>query len=302
MGAADFARRAVFMDALAFWIIAALMTAGALAFVLPRLFAASVGGRIRSRTSMNAALMQGEIEELDREHAEGRISADELAQAKLDVERRLLAEAGDDARGAPGAVSPRAASIAIAVALPAFAFGLYAVFGDPDALSANRAASAAAESAADAPAARDALVRHLARNPRDGRGWTLLARTDFEADRFSDAAQAYARAIATPKVAADPSIWCEYADALGMAQGGSLAGKPRELIGRALALDPDHPKALEMAGSAAYEQRDYDAAAQYWSTLLARIPPDAPAHRELAAAIARAQRLALVAGPETRRR
>jgi hypothetical protein len=30
----------------------------------------------------------------------------------------------------------------------------------------------------------------------------------------------------------------KYADALGMAQGGSLAGKPRELIMRALAQDP----------------------------------------------------------------
>jgi len=294
-------------DSLVFWIIAAAMTAAALAFVLPRLFAHSVRSHVRSRAAMNAALLRGEIAELDREHAEGRLSDAEHARAKLDVERRLLAEAGTDAEVAPRpvapfAVSPRGVSIGIAVALPMFAFALYAVFGDPDALRMNRAASASAGSTADAPAGRDDLVRHLARHPRDGRGWTLLARTDFAADRFTDAAEAYAKALATPKVAADPSVWCEYADALGMAQGGSLAGKPRELIGRALALDPAHPRALEMAGSAAYEQRDYGAAAQYWSTLLARIPEGAPAHRELAAAVARAQRLALVAGPESRRK
>jgi len=290
------------MDSLAFWIIAALMTAGALAFVLPRLFAQSARNRARSRTSINVALMRDAIAELDREHSEGRLSAAEHERAALDVERRLLAETGDDAPGAPRAASPRAASIAVVVALPVFAFGLYAVFGDPGALRASRAALASAESPVNAPAVREELVRHLARNPRDGRAWTLLARTDFAADRFTDAAEAYAKAIAMPKVAADPSIWCEYADALGMAQGGSLAGKPRELVERALALDPGNPKALEMAGSAAYEQRDYGVAAQYWSTLLARIPAGTPAHRELAAAVARAQRLALLAGSETQRR
>ena len=112
------------------------------------------------------------------------------------------------------------------------------------------------------PVARDELVRHLARNARDGRAWVLLARMDFEADRFDDAAVSYQKALtASAKVAADAGVWCEYADALGMAQGGMLAGKPRELVMRALALDPAHPKALEMAGSAAYEQRDFAAAA-----------------------------------------
>lgn len=281
------------MDALAFWILAALMTAGALGFVLPRLFAGPARDRVGSRAALNAALLAGEIVELDREHAEGRLSATEHARARLGVERRLLSESGDDADVAPRSVSPRAAAIAIAIALPVLAFGLYAIFGDPDALRATRTAFGDAESAAEVPVRRDELVRHLARHPRDGRGWTLLARAEFGADRFAEAADAYAKALATPQVAADPVIWCEYADALGMAHGGFLAGTPRELIGRALALDPGHPKALEMAGSAAYEMREYGLAVRYWSALLARLPEGTPAHRELGAAVARAQRLAL---------
>jgi cytochrome c-type biogenesis protein CcmH len=119
---------------------------------------------------------------------------------------------------------------------------------------------------------------------------------DFEADRFADAAASYEKALATtPKVAADPGVWCEYADALGMAQGGALAGRPRELVMRALTLDPAHPKALEMAGSAAFEQQDFAAAAQYWQQLLAQLPASSLRHRELAAAIARAERLTLAA-------
>jgi cytochrome c-type biogenesis protein CcmH len=144
---------------------------------------------------------------------------------------------------------------------------------------------------------RDGLVRHLARNARDGRAWVLLARIDFAADRFSEAADAYAKALAAaPKVAADPGIWCEYADALGMAQGGRLEGKPRELIERALALDPAHPRALEMAGSAAYEQQDYEGALRNWRALLAKLPADSRERRELISAIERVEALTLAAG------
>ena len=137
--------------------------------------------------------------------------------------------------------------------------------------------------------ARAELVRHLERSPRDGRSWVLLARMDFEADRFADAATAYERALAAgSKVALDPAIWCEYADALGMTQGGSLAGKPRELVMRALAENPKHPKALEMAGSAAYEAGEYASAVRYWRELLLQLPQASREHAELAAAIARA--------------
>ena len=106
---------------------------------------------------------------------------------------------------------------------------------------------------------------------------------------FTEAAAAYASALAaTPTVGKDPGVWCEYADALGMAQGGTLAGRPRELVAQALAQDPAHPRALEMAGSAAFEERDYAAAARHWRTLLAQLPPASAEHRELAAAVARA--------------
>ena len=177
----------------------------------------------------------------------------------------------------------------------ALAFGLYAVFGDPAALEAGPPQRPRAPAApASLPARRDELVRHLARNARDGRGWVLLARMDFEADRFADAAASYEKALATsPKIAADAGVWCEYADALGMAQGGALAGRPRELVMRALALDPAHPKALEMAGSAAYEQRRFRVRRAATGGSSSRSFPSAPReHRELAAAIARAERLA----------
>lgn len=150
----------------------------------------------------------------------------------------------------------------------------------------------------DAAGYRAALARYLERHPRDGRGWVLLAMAELDAGRWGEAAAAFEKAVAvSPKVAADPAVWCEWADALGMAQGGRLAGRPTELIERALALRPAHPKALEMAGSAAYERRDFKQAVAYWQRLLPQLSAGSPAHGELSAAIARAERLARTALP-----
>jgi cytochrome c-type biogenesis protein CcmH len=284
-------------DALLFWLLAAAMAALAVVFALSGLLARRAPPARGRRTEMNAAIYRGELADLARERAAGRLTEPQHARAREEIERRLLADVAGERAAPPTAGPPRAVPYVMTIALPALAFGLYAVFGNPLAIGEGPAAATASTgNAGIVPPRRDELLRHLARNPRDGRGWVLLARVDFETDRFADAAASYEKALATsPKIAADAGIWCEYADALGMAQGGALAGRPRELVMRALTLDPAHPKALELAGSAAYELQDFAAAAQYWQQLLAQLPTSSARHRELAAAIARAERLTLAA-------
>lgn len=141
------------------------------------------------------------------------------------------------------------------------------------------------------------LLRLVRSDPGNGRAWVLLGFLDADAGRYAESATAFERALATSrKIALDPAVWCEYADVLGMAQG-TLAGAPTEAIIKALALRPGHPKALEMAGSAAYERRDFAAAAQYWRSLLPQLQEGTQPHRELSAAIERAQRLAATSLP-----
>ncbi len=194
-----------------------------------------------------------------------------------------------------GVARARSLALALVLLLPLFGLALYYWVASPDEPGAE--AQAALPPAPDFGINADADMRrlrtHLERQPRDARGWVILARLYADASRFEEAAQAYDKALAaSSKVAADPAVWCEYADALGMAQGGSLAGKPREFIDRALALNPNQPKALEMAGSSAYENGDYAAALGYWRPLLAAQEPGSQAYSELAAAIARTERLA----------
>jgi cytochrome c-type biogenesis protein CcmH len=283
----------------AFWLAIALMIAVALAFVLPRLVSRSPPGRGASRAALNADVYRGQLADLDRERASGALAPADYEASRADLQRRLLTDVTSDERPAARG-SGRAAATAIALLLPAAAIGLYFVFGSPEAIDVSPASVQASDlsPASDPAAFRRQLDAHLASNPRDGRALVALARLDMAEDRFAEAAAHFARALdVAPKLARDADVWCEYADALGMAQGGALAGKPTELIGRALAIDGRNARALEMAGSAAYERSDFRMAATYWKDLLAQMPPGTPTYAELATAIQRAERRAALSLP-----
>ena len=148
--------------------------------------------------------------------------------------------------------------------------------------------SALAATACAGIAAALALTVTPPAEPQDGRGWILEARRHMAADRFAEAARAYEAGLAASrKVAGDPLVWCELADAVGMGQGGRLAGRPAELVAKALALGPHHPRALEMAGSVAYEARDYPRAVVFWEQLLVQLAPGSAEHAQLSQAISR---------------
>jgi cytochrome c-type biogenesis protein CcmH len=160
------------------------------------------------------------------------------------------------------------------------------------------AAPASEATAVPAAAAYDELERHLKRQPRDGRALVFKARLDAEAERFELAVQGYAEALrVTPRVARDPGVWVEYAEARAMAQGGSLVGEPERLLQRALDLDARHAQALDLAGSAAWERGHYAEAAALWQRLLALTPPGSERHAALVKAIGRAEMLGKVSLP-----
>jgi cytochrome c-type biogenesis protein CcmH len=262
---------------LAFWSIAVLMTAGALAFVLPGLLVRRRMPPGRSRRDMNLTLWRQALADLDRDFERGLLPAGQFEEARRELLDRAAGDGvGESETTAVAERSERAplAAALVAVALPALAFGLYVAVGEPGVMNGD-------------------LEQHLADKPKDGRGWMLLGRREFENNRYLESAAAFERAVTVShKVASDPAVWCEYADAVGMAQGGRLSGKPAELIARARSFTPPHPCAMEMAGSLAYEKADYASAALHWRQLLATLPANEASHRELSAAIARAEKLA----------
>lgn len=281
-----------------FVVLASALTALAMAVVL---FGPRLGRRTAnvSRAAVNVEVLRQQLTELECDRARGLLDEGVFASARDELQRRLVTEAVAADAAPPARARSRAMLIAVAAVLPLAAIALYGVYGEPRLLRVPTAAALAAsiDSVADVDALAQ-LEAQVAAAPADGRAWVRLARLRMQRDLFEPAALAYARALeVSPKVAGDPQIWCEYADALGMAAGGRLAGRPREMIDKALALDARHPRALEMAGSAAYETDDFRSAVRYWNQLLGQLPVDSTEHAQLAAAVARAERRAQFALP-----
>ncbi len=199
----------------------------------------------------------------------------------------------------------RITTAALVLGLPALAFGLYSLRGDWDAVGSQRSALSEQLLQEGLPTEGDLsahiyaeLERHLQRQPNDPRALVLKARLDMRAERYAQAAVAFEKAVSGPsKAASDPAVWVEYAEARGMAQGRTLVGEPQQLVRKALELDGGHAQALDMAGSAAWELRDFSGAAAYWKRLLEQIPPGTSRHAELSLAIERAQQRARVSLP-----
>jgi cytochrome c-type biogenesis protein CcmH len=286
-----------------FVVFATAMTLAAVAAVLVAPLRQRQQEAAASQARTSAAVLRQQLAELDVERTRGLIDEADFARMRDELQRRLLDDATmDSPLQASGSHRPRRALLLVAISLPLAAVALYAQFGHPQLLAtpAGDAGGAASSAADEGDRMLVQLEGHVAASPDDARAWVMLARTRMQGDRFTPAAAAYARALETSaKVARDPLIWCEYADALGMAAGGRLAGKPREMIDRALALDASHPRALEMAGSAAYEAGDFRAAARYWKQLLAQLPAESTEHTQLAAAIARAEQRARFTLPQS---
>lgn len=139
----------------------------------------------------------------------------------------------------------------------------------------------------------DQLARRLQANPQDADGWIMLARSYTVMERFDDAAAAYAKAVAlAPNVA---SVRADYADVLASLDGGSLEGPAMAQIRAALAADPDDPKGLALAASAAAERGDAAQAVVYWEHLYKLLPPDSQTATRVAANLAAARTAAATA-------
>ena len=138
------------------------------------------------------------------------------------------------------------------------------------------------------------LAARLEKEPGNAEGWVMLARTYYSMNRFPDAVRAFERAVAL--LPGDASLLADYADALGATQNG-LAGKPTQIIEQALKADPTHWKALALAGTAAFDRKDYAAAVAYWERMKTTVPPDAPMAKSIDASIAEARALGGLKGP-----
>ncbi len=283
---------------LTFWIIAALFILFALWFVLPPLLEKSGENETDDLRAANVLVYQDQFKEMEADLKNGLISEPQYQQDKEELERRLLEDVN-----APKIPARSSASVThkfaygVGLAIPVGVIALYFAVGNPKGLSPSLASAEMAAPSSQQQggpmnnqqiaANVERLAKRLEQNPNDAQGWLMLARSYTLMERFADAASAYEHATALN--ANDASVWADYAEASAMANGQQLAGKPTNAINRALQIDPKNQKALDLAGSAAYQAGDYKKAIDYWQKLLNQLPAGSEELRTISDQIAKAK-------------
>ena len=263
--------------------------------------------------------MQDEIQTLRRQlqqlkelHAGAVLGDAQYEESRRALERKLvdlvLSSDSVTAAVAPAASAPRpsrALLVALATVVVVIAAAGYWWTGSPGQAGIAPAQTVAGESTAEGgggpqgqPHAMsfeqianmaEKLAERLKEHPDDAVGWAMLARSYAVLGRNDDAVPAYAKAVALR--GDDAALLADYADVLAVKNNRKLDGEPMKLITRALELDPANVKALSLAGTAAFDRKDYATAVKHWEKIVKAGPADSPEVQQMQSNIAEARDL-----------
>ena len=230
----------------------------------------------------NAEVYREQLAELEREYAQGTLSAQSYQQSRDELTRRLL----EDVQ------TPRATSVAVPVTapsrwvrttltsfvvlIPVVTLLAYGVLGQPAGLDPAALAQSEPHEAVDPKKMAEMvekLERRLQEDPNQLQGWVMLGRVRRAMGQFEAAGQAYAKALA---LSSDDDVAIERAEVLAQAKQGSFEGEPWKIIEAVLRANPDQLSALLLAGSAAYSEGRYEHALKHWQRARTQMAADAP--------------------------
>jgi cytochrome c-type biogenesis protein CcmH len=265
------------------WFILALMTAAAVFAVLWPL-----GRAPRPRAGGETAIYKDQLAEVERDRAAGLISAADAEAAQIEISRRLLASA----RSEQGAVVTthlkvrRAVALFALVGLPLMSGALYLAYGAP---TLGDYPLAARPTVPPAQASLETLVAqveaHLEKNPKDGRGWEVLAPVLLKLGRTGDAVRAYRNSAEFNGETAVRRA--DLGEAIAAAAGGVVTAEARQEFERALKLDAGEVKARYFTAVAAQQDGKPDQAGAIWREMLKSAPDNAPWRPLVVQALAR---------------
>lgn len=277
-----------------FFILAAVLTALAIAFIVRPLLGRRAGESTVSHGATNVSIYRDQLRELETDLANGTIDRVQYEVARREIERRVLEESEEDSEQREMQRGPqwRLAWIS-AVAVPLIAIPMYLSVGSPLALDGARVAAMAASGGGggdqhEITPERIAqmvaqLEQRLQQNPGDLEGWVMLARSKMALERPDEAVAAYRKAVAIAPT--DGQLLADFADSLAMAQGRSLKGEPEQLIERALKAEPNNVKALALSGTVAFQNQNYAKAAAQWEKVVSQVDPQSPFAQRIQASI-----------------
>lgn len=266
--------------------------------------------------------LKRQLLQLKELHDAGALSTPQYEESRTALERRLLdlVLSGSDVDNA-GASTALTSSVAgdspvstrslerlspglvavLAVVVLGIAGAGYWWMGSPSSVGLEPAGLAGAEgrpggsgpshptSAEQIEAMSEKLSARLKEQPDDAEGWAMLGRSFTVLGRHPEALKAYERAVALRDD--DGQLLADYADSLAVKNNRTLAGEPMKWVEKALKLDPRNLKALSLAGTHAFDRKDYAGAVKYWDQVVQFGPSDSNYVEQLQASLAEAREL-----------
>ena len=282
-----------------FWVAAVVGIVIALAFVLPALLRTRAGPDKAVRRDVNIAVYRDQMKELEADRVNGLLSDAQYQSSRLELEVRLADDAlTQDETPEPVRVSSRRLGYTLGVILPAAAFALYFWLGNPASLIAladvqsgpAQAAKAAAPSEPDFMKLIQLGEAETQANPDNGEAWAMLAKTYEVVEQWPKALQAYEKAAKL--LPQEASVLSGFAEALAITNNRDLTGKPMTLVRKALEIDPEDLKALQLAGINANQEGNFAQASAYFKRMLSLLPPESTYAQDVLAAQQEAERRA----------
>ncbi|MEO8751986.1 MAG: c-type cytochrome biogenesis protein CcmI [Casimicrobiaceae bacterium] len=282
-----------------FWMIALALLVATLTILVWPLLRRPRAAEAPEAQSAATAVFRDHKRQIEADFTAGTITIAERDTALADLTDRFGHELAQDAPPphAGGERSRLVAALVLVACVPVIAGTLYFALGNPAAITAPPASAEPSLNDPQIIAMVDGLAQRLKANPEDGEGWVMLARSYRALGRMDASLLAYGEAA--KRLPPSAPLYTDWAEAVVQSQGRSFEGQPTELLNRALALEPDYPKALALGGAAAMERNDPATASMLWTRFKALLPPGSPQIAQVDAALAKlgAPAAASVAAP-----
>jgi len=273
-----------------FWIVALLLMVAALLFLVPPLLQRDAKKDVLERKQINVLLYKDHLKELELDLNNGTITQEQFDQAHSDLERSLIGDVSDDAEATPAkvadtGVSGNKAAIVVGLLLPVMAVSLYLQLGESRGLEPENFQAGMTTEGHEGTLEEQVrgLQDYLQENPDDVEAWTMLARSYYFMKQYQGSSDAFERAVGMTDEQEPtlPTLLADYADALAMASGRNMAGKPYELVKKAMQIQPFHQKALWLAATATYQVKDYKTTLEYWQKLIQLFPEGSEDYQQM---------------------
>jgi cytochrome c-type biogenesis protein CcmH len=265
-----------------FWLVACVMILVAFLIVLPPLWRKRDNTAVDDLDQRNIKIARDRMSELTANKASGGISQAQYDEQVAELEQALSDDLEISTSPNKAQSQGRWLVYVLVIAIPCLSAGLYWKFGNYQAISHSDELNQAAPET-PSPEAINKMVAGLAEklkaNPNNLEGWLMLGRSYKMLQRYPDAVDALAHAY---QLAGDKAeVMVSYAEALALSNNNSWAGKPDELLTKALAIEPDNLAGLWFAANAKAQQGDKKKAVGSLRKLEALLPADSPDKQQL---------------------